>query len=514
MKSFVTIWSAAVLLLLGLPLASHAADGAPGLTNFFNGTGNGSDQASDIAVDSSGNVYVTGYATANASTRRDYATIKYSSDGVPAWTQYFNGPANGNDEAKAIGVDANGNVYVTGTTTGNGTTNDITTLKYSSSGVLQWSQVYNSALNGIDDAADMAVDASGNVYVTGTTIGSGTAKNFVTIKYSTAGAQQWVQIFNGAINGDDEASAIAIDGSGNVYVTGTMTGSGTGDDIATVKYSSAGAPQWTQIFNGAINGDEHASDIAVDSSGNVYVTGTTTGSGTGNNFVTIKYSSAGAPQWTQIFNGAFNGNDEARAIAVDGSGNVYVTGKTFGNGTTNDFATIKYSSAGVAQWTQFFNGVANSSDEPSDLAVDNSGNVFVTGKTFGNGTGNDFATLKYSTTGTAVWTNFFKGGANGEDVPNAIAVGAGNVYVTGSTTNSASGLDFATIQYSLGIVPVPEFTLVQTLPGKLVLGWDANAATLQSAAVLTGPFTNVSGAISPYTNDTTQNNGFFRLSAK
>ncbi len=81
---------------------------------------------------------------------------------------------------------------------------------------------------------------------------------------------------------------------------------------------------------------------------------------------------------------------------MDGSGNVYVTGNSYGSGTKYDYATIKYNSSGVQQWLQRYNGPGDSTDYAFSVAVDGSSNVYVTGYSYGSGTGSDYATIKYS----------------------------------------------------------------------------------------------------------------------
>jgi hypothetical protein len=169
--------------------------------------------------------------------------------------------------------------------------------------------------------------------------------NYATIKYNTSGVQQWVAIYNGPGNSVDYAYSLAVDGSGNVYVTGESRGSGTAQDYATIKYNSSGVQQWVQRYNGPGNDHDEATSLAVDGSGNVYVTGEsrsgTTSSTT--DYATIKYNSSGVQQWVQRYNGPGNNSDYALSLAVDGSGNVCVTGTSVGSGTDYDYATIKYS---------------------------------------------------------------------------------------------------------------------------------------------------------------------------
>ena len=162
--------------------------------------------------------------------------------------------------------------------------------------------------------------------------------------------QEWVARYNGPGNSSDGATSIVIDGLGNIYVTGVSTGSGSANDYATIKYNSAGVQLWIARYNGPSNLDDYAKSIAIDGSGNVYVTGKSIGSGPINDYATIKYNSSGVQQWVARYNGPGNNIDVAYAIALDGSGNVYVTGNSTGSGTLNDYATIKYSqSIGIRQ---------------------------------------------------------------------------------------------------------------------------------------------------------------------
>ena len=210
-----------------------------------------------------------------------------------AWVRRYNGPGNYDDYCVAIAVDGTGNVYVTGQSAGSGTvTKDYATIKYNSAGDTLWVRRYNGPGNGADWANAIAVDGAGNVYVTGSSFGSGTVNDYATIKYNSAGDTLWVARYNGPGNDADVAYGLAMDGTGNVYVTGNSTGSGTGDDYATVKYNSAGVKQWVERYNGPGNGCDMANALAVDGTGNVYMTGWSTGSGTGADYTTIKYVQA------------------------------------------------------------------------------------------------------------------------------------------------------------------------------------------------------------------------------
>jgi PKD repeat protein len=110
-------------------------------------------------------------------------------------------------------------------------------------------------------------------------------------------------------------------------------------------------PLWTNRFNGPGSGEDQSKAVAVDGSNNVIVTGYSTGSGSGYDYTTIKYSSAGMPLWTNRYNGPGNTADTAYAVAVDRTGNVIVTGASIGSGGNFDFATVKYFGPPVAGFT-------------------------------------------------------------------------------------------------------------------------------------------------------------------
>lgn len=234
-------------------------------------------------------------------------------------------------------------MYITGSSEGSGSFLDYATVKYSSSGVHQWTQRYNGSDNYVDQSYSIAVDLNGYIYVTGTSRETVSGNDCTTIKYSSAGAQQWLQRYNGPGNLNDQANSLAVDHTGNVYITGSCIDASNIMKYVTVKYNSSGIQQWAQSYSGSGNGFNIAYDISVDLEGNSYVTGNISVSGSAFDFATVKYNSSGVQQWTQIYNGPGNGNDVARSIAVDAARNVYVTGQSTGSGTNFDFTTIKYS---------------------------------------------------------------------------------------------------------------------------------------------------------------------------
>ncbi|MCI0531803.1 MAG: SBBP repeat-containing protein, partial [candidate division Zixibacteria bacterium] len=350
-----------------------------------------------------------------------------------AWVAHFNGPASGGDVAYAVAVDDSGNVYVTGYSAGGGTSDDFATIKYNSNGDTVWVRRYNGPANGQDWPIDLAVNDSGNVYVTGYT-GSFPASDYATIKYAPAGDTLWVRTYNGPGNSNDNAQAVALDDSGNLYVTGFSWGGASFYDYATVKYSSNGDSLWVKRYNGTGNESDQAHALAVDDSGNVYVAGGSDGSGTGDDYVTIKYAPNGDTGWVRRYSGPVFGPDIANALTIDDSGNVYVTGSSW-NGLSDDYATIKYAPDGDTLWVRRYNGPGNGNDDAYAVGVDDSGNVYVTGNSLGSGTSDDYATIKYATNGDSLWVRRYNGSGNGVDGAYALELdSSGNVFVSGSTT--------------------------------------------------------------------------------
>ncbi len=165
--------------------------------------------------------------------------------------------------------------------------------------------------------------------------------DFFIQKMDASGNLLWVKGMGS--NKQDDALCMSVDDTGNVYITGYSSGLSSGSDYATIKYNSSGVQQWLQTYNGPGNAGEDAYSILLDAAGNIYITGSSAGSGTDYDYATVKYNPSGAQQWVLRYNGSGNSYDESRNLAIDTSGNVYVAGTSRGSNTARDYATIKYS---------------------------------------------------------------------------------------------------------------------------------------------------------------------------
>lgn len=464
---------------------THAQGGVPLWTNRYQGAG----MPQAIAVDKGGKVFVTGGDVS-------YVTIAYSGAGVPLWTNRYDSHGY---YATAVVADGDGNVFVTGSS------GAATTIKYSNAGIALWTNRYD----GPSSASAIAVNGSGNVFVAGLSSDNPPFGSYLTIAYTGAGVPLWTNFYG--TTDDSSATAVAVDGNGNVIVTGLSYG--TVLDYATIKYSGAGVPLWTNRYSG--QGHNEAYAVAVDGSGDVLVTGESdeTGASSLPDYATIKYSSAGVPLWTNRYNGPDDYIDRPSGIAVDSNGNVLVTGWSGSSFDYGTLTTLKYSSAGLPLWTNAYDGAGLSTEAFPKLALDGVGNVFVAGTSANSGGGYDYATIAYSASGMPLWTNRYHELGNGNDYVRAIAVdGTGNVFVTGDSFDGTNKFDYVTIKYSSSVPIAPSLDFAWA-DNKIVLSWTNTGFALQCAATVSSVFTNIPNATSPYTNPATAPQQFFRLNS-
>lgn len=284
----------------------------------------------DVAVDTNGNVYVTGFSTT------EYATAKLDASGSNLWTRTYvgvAGPDNPVSVSQKMAVDNAGNVYVAGWADYNGFyypghTNltyysHPVVLMYDALGNPVWTSAYEGVGGiGWGQTEGLIPDNQGNVYVTGN--GDST---YMTAKVNAGGQRTWGYLYGAA----PDVTSMAIDTNGNVYLTG-------GIYLTAKLYSTNGGVAWETYQQ-----SDQANGIILDNNGNIYVVGVLSGNSNGNDFALIKYDNTnGNQQWVIRYNGPANGNDGATAIAVAPDGSIYVTGYSANANGGSDITTIKY----------------------------------------------------------------------------------------------------------------------------------------------------------------------------
>jgi hypothetical protein len=422
-----------------------------------------------------------------------------------SWATYYGG--SNKDYGQGIATDASGNVYITGftlstsgiattgayKTSGGGAYCDAFLAKFSSSGSLYWATYYGGS--NFDYGNGVATDASGNVYITGNTqssSGIATSGAYQTLnagredvflaKFSSSGSLYWATYYGG--RDEDFGQGVATDATGNVYITGytfstsgiatssayKTSGGGTYNDALLAKFSSSGSLSWATYYGGS--DQDFGKGVAIDTSGNVYITGytfSTSGIATSSAYQTsnagnydvflAKFSSSGTLSWATYYGGS--DFDLGYGVAMDGSGNVFITGythstsgiatsgayKTSGGGAYEDAFLAKFSSSGSLSWATYYGG--KDFERGNGVATDVSGNVYITGNTqstSGIATSGAYQTLnagyedvflaKFSSSGSLSWATYY----GGKDYDRGFGVAtyaSGNIYITGFTLSDS-----------------------------------------------------------------------------
>ena len=357
------------------------------------------DGAYGITTDGSGNIYVTGDTWGNLGGNntglKDAWVAKYLADGSLSWVQQLG--TSTEDFSNEVAVDSLGNVYITGFTGGNldGTSAggvDAFLAKYTNSGTLVWKKQLGTS--GYDEANDLAIDSSGNIYLSGVTDGSlggtsaGSGDGWLA-KYNSSGGLVWKQQLG--TSAWDRATEIAVDGTG-LYVTGETDGSLAGTnaglrDVWLAKYDLNGGLLWKRQLG--TSNSEGSFGLAIDASSNVYITGDTwgnlQGTNAGQNDVWLaKYNSSGTLVWTRQV--GTDGREAAYGVAVDAAGSVYLTGDTersLGGNNQGDFDlwVMKYDTSGTQIWKQQLG--TSGYDNSRAIATDSNGNILIAGRSDG-----------------------------------------------------------------------------------------------------------------------------------
>jgi len=361
-------------------LAKFTSSGVLIWATYYGDSGN--DDGRACVVDSNGDVYLAGlttstsnialngHQTTHAGGTNDCYIVKFNSDCVRIWATYYGGSLSETMAFNALTVDNNNDIYLAANTstipsisggfqTANAGSQDAFLVKFNSSGTQLWATYYGST--DIDDARGCFADASGNVYLVGSTrYGSGLASGghqnvsgggeyeAYLVKFNSSGLRQWATYYGGT--GNDYFLSGLVDVAGDLYVIGNTSST---------------------------------ANIAVGGYQNIYGGGT-------NDAMIIKFNTSGVRQWGTYFGGLYN--DEGRACAIDQNGNVFYVGSTTSNtgvafnGFINtaqggsDAFLLKMTTSGTALWATYFGG--SQTDEGFSCAFDNTnGKVYLAGRT-------------------------------------------------------------------------------------------------------------------------------------
>ena len=391
-----------------------------------------------------GYLYVTSNIV-NTSGDTDMHTVKFNSSGDTIWTANIAGNASEDDYGIDIIALASGDVVAVGTAKYTSSDYDYVIVCYDdTTGTEMWSYAWNGAGGGIDIPADVAIDSYDNIFVAGGTEASNGLSDFGVVKLTNAGDTLWTYHYD-YNNLHDAATSLSVMGT-RLSVTGGSNAALGDWDISTNRINiSTGAhlsASRTDVPGATM---EDARAMATDSLNNVYVTGYAMVSGQ-TDIQTIKFDSTLSIVWTANYDAA-GLNDEAYDIAVDQNGNVYVTG--FSEEVVNEEQAVllKYNSSGTLQWDKSYISQLPVTSTARKMELDYQGNILLTGTTEMDTTGSFFFS-QYNADGALLLSTEF----DSDTLDNSaydIAVDSSEIYITGLSQNSGGGAKTTVLKYTI-----------------------------------------------------------------
>lgn len=423
-------------------------------TALLNGTAaDSSDEAHAVIVTATGDVVAAGQID-NADVSNDFSVVKLSgASGTELWRYVLNGAANGNDVAVAVAADTNENIVAVGWISDLSIDNtDFSVIKLNGvNGTELWRNVLNGAANRSDAARAIAVDATGNVVAVGytQTVETPPSHDFTVVKLSGAtGTELWRYAVHGSA-GSGSAEAVAVDAEGNVIAAGGLGNSSTSFDFTVVKLrGSDGQELWRQEINGDANSGDSVSTVAVTTTGDVIAAGRTSNlSIYTSDFTVIKLSgTSGTPIWRYVIDGTPSGGDLVRAVKVDAVGDAVAVGYAQdADSLQPPFTVVKLSGAsGSELWRQVIKGTASDRGIGNAVGVNTDGSIVAAGWTKNVDTGfSDFTVVKLAKmTGNELWRKEINGVADGADSAKAVAMDSANDVIAGGGIVNTSNPDF------------------------------------------------------------------------
>lgn len=422
-------------------------------THRYSGAGGGRDEAVCLDFSESGRAVVSGRSQ-GASGDFDFVTVALDTGGGESWLATYagpGGPGTSGEDAHAIGRDRSGNLFVSGEDA-----LDVITVKYDAGGNELWQRVYDGSSRGTDDWMGMTTSEDGDIRILARSqetrpVPLTTA--YAVIRYDPDGGERWVTKYFGPDSAGADPVALCADRSGNSYVTGGVLDTFT---VAwhTVKFDSTGARRWIAVMSRTDTLQRYSNPrcIAVDDNGYVYVGGEQDSLSGFEDMLLIRYDPEGNEDWRARYAGPGRGVDLLQCLVVDADGSAYACGQSWDSVTGYDYAIVRFTPAGETAWVRRYAGPGglNNEDIPRAVALDDSGNVLVTGSSWADSS-MDYLTVKYAPDGQQLWTARYDGSGRHTDVPTAVAADRlGNIYVTGYAWQQGTLWDYTTVMYSAG----------------------------------------------------------------
>jgi hypothetical protein len=440
---------AATMITLSVAPVASAQTVVQSWLDRYDGTDHRTDRGLAIVIDDRGNTIVGGFSSETPG--GSYLAIKYAPDGTRTWIGTATTASGG--IGRTMTVDDAGNVIVVGSASAGAL---FGMVKYSAAGIPLWSTTYDPGPGFLTSFAGVATDSTGAIYAYGNHWPSTSSPwSIVLVKYAADGSFLWNLVYS---TPSSRAEAIVVTDDA-VYLGGNSEVANNDEDLLVLKVTPSGTVAWARTYGRtgsfALDG---ATDMAIDSSGNIVAAGTYSG----NSFPTLTTDIAVvriAPDGTTLSEVLYDGpdglHDDAQALVLDAADNAIVTGEIDGPGGGYDVLTVKLSPAGNEIWTVIYAGLETFIDAPNDMAIDDLGDIYIVGDRVSDGLIVEYFTIKYDAAGMLQWELLYGGAPHDQSHGMAIAVGLDRrVSVTGYSNGGSSQDDAATLSYTQTEAPV------------------------------------------------------------
>ncbi len=411
---------------------------------------------------------------------------KLDENGQITWQRNWNGPKGKSDYGAAVITDGNQNVYVAGASQySNDSIFDIVLLKFDHQGNFIWVAPYD-ATGGADYPVEMAIDNSGNVYITGASEGLSTGLDCITLKYNGSGNLQWATRYDYNQHLDIGAD-IVVSGSGEeITVTGGSEDTLGIWDYTTLSYNHLGQQTAVNRESSDETDIRKPKDLVKDPYKNYYITGIDD-NGSDHDIKLLKLDSTLQSQWVSVYD---RYNEGSNALGLDDDGNLYVGGWQEPEPGIRKFLLLKFDDRGSLVWEQtLWPDETKPLAEITDLQIMHNEVVNVVGYT-SDGSNSNIVTAQFTTEGELQWMKNWENTDRSIEYPSSIQQIDDDIYVSGRTSNSAGAPQWVTLKYSFF---QRDTALVYTAQGEPVFSKNELIVRFDTSLVKRGAVDNTAG---------------------
>lgn len=372
-------------------ITKYSPKGVELWSDIIAGSGGGHDFATDITLDTQQNVIVCGSISETEPEGNNMLIVKYEPQGIESWRKSYDYNET-SEAAAAVCIDAANNIYCTGARQDTTGYSDMLTIKLNASGQPIWEETYD--YNSLYDLGVKIGLSGSRVIVTGVGQFNAVTWQAISLSYMQSNGNHTGTAYSGSSSpGIEEVSDLFIDDQENIYVAGSKVDGTTGYDMLLIKLDDDLNIEWTREWDGDGMTDKGIG-VRVAPNGDVYLCGTTQTTAQGTDVVLVKYNSDGDLIWAQTYNGEHNGDDESASLEWHDDGYLYITGNSFVVSNL-DYLTLKYDSTGTLLWSMDYNSPFNKDDRATNMAIDDEGDIIVSGQCELNDSTTTYYTVKY-----------------------------------------------------------------------------------------------------------------------